>query len=31
MYMIFDLNFEEAMDVLKNKIGWVQGENFDEH
>lgn len=29
--MIFDLNFEEAMDVLKNKIGWVQGENFDEH
>lgn len=29
--MVFDLTFEEAMDVLKNKIGWVQGENFDEH
>ncbi len=29
--MVFDLTFEEAMDVLKNRIGWVQGENFDEH
>lgn len=29
--MVFDLTFEEAMDILKNKIGWVQGENFDEH
>lgn len=29
--MVFDLTFEEAMDVLKSKIGWVQGENFDEH
>lgn len=29
--MVYDLTFEEAMDVLKSKIGWVQGENFDEH
>lgn len=29
--MVFDLTFEEAMDILENKIGWVQGENFDEH
>lgn len=29
--MVFDLTFEEAIDVLKNKVGWVQGENFDEH
>ncbi len=29
--MVFDLTFEEALDVLENKIGWVQGENFDEH
>lgn len=29
--MVFDLTFEEAIDVLENKIGWVQGENFDEH
>lgn len=29
--MVFDLSFEEAIDILKNKIGWVQGENFDEH
>lgn len=28
--MVFDLTFDEAMDILKNKIGWVQGENFDE-
>lgn len=30
-HMVFDLTFEEAMDILKNRIGWVQGENFDEH
>lgn len=29
--MVFDLTFEDAIDVLKNKVGWVQGENFDEH
>lgn len=29
--MVYDLIFEEAMDILKNKIGWVQGERFDEH
>ena len=29
--MVFDLTFEEAIDVLKNKVGWAQGENFDEH
>ena len=29
--MVFDLTFDEAMDILKNKIGWVQGENFDKH
>lgn len=29
--MVFDLTFEEAMDILKNRIGWVQGENFDKH
>ena len=29
--MVFDLTFEEAIDILKNKVGWVQGENFDEH
>ena len=29
--MVFDLTFEEAIDILENKIGWVQGENFDEH
>lgn len=29
--MVFDLTFEEAMDILENKIGWVQGENFDKH
>ena len=26
--MIYDLTFDEAMDVLENRIGWVQGENF---
>lgn len=29
--MVFDLTFEEAMDILINRIGWVQGEKFDEH
>lgn len=29
--MVYDLTFEEAMDILKNRIGWVQGEIFDEH
>jgi len=29
--MVFDLTFDEAMDILKNEIGWVQGENFDEN
>lgn len=29
--MLYDLTFEEAMDILKNRIGWVQGERFDEH
>lgn len=29
--MNFDLSFEEAIDILKNKLGWVQGENFDQH
>lgn len=29
--MVFDLTFKEAMDVLKNRLGWVQGENFDKH
>jgi len=29
--MVFDLTFDEAMDILTNKMGWVQGENFDEH
>lgn len=29
--MVYDLTFEEAIDVLKNRVGWVQGENFDEH
>lgn len=29
--MNFDLSFEEAMDILTNRIGWVQGENFDQH
>ena len=24
--MLYDLTFEEAMDILKNRIGWVQGE-----
>ena len=26
--MVYDLTFDEAMDVLENRIGWVQGENF---
>lgn len=29
--MVFDLTFEEAMDILINRIGWVQGEKFDKH
>lgn len=29
--MVYDLTFEEAMDVLKSRLGWVQGEKFDEH
>lgn len=29
--MVFDLTFEEAMDVLKNRLGWVQGEKFEKH
>jgi len=29
--MVFDLTFDEAMDILKNEIGWIQGEDFDEH
>lgn len=29
--MVFDLTFEEAIDVLKNRVGWVQGKNFDKH
>ena len=29
--MVYDLTFEEAMDVLKNRVGWVQGENFNEY
>ena len=28
---MFDLSFEEAIDILTNRIGWVQGENFDQH
>ena len=31
MSMLYDLTFEEPMDILKNRIGWVQGERFDEH
>lgn len=27
--MVYDLTFEEAVDVLQSKIGWVQGENFN--
>lgn len=27
--MVFDLTFEEAVDILVNRIGWVQGENFN--
>lgn len=26
--MVYDLTFKEAIDVLQNKIGLVQGENF---
>lgn len=29
--MVYDLTFEEGMDVLRSRLGWVQGENFDEH
>ena len=25
----FDLSFEEAVNILQNKIGWVQGEEFE--
>ena len=27
--MVYDLTFDEAIDVLQSKIGWVQGENFN--
>ena len=27
--MIFDLTFEEAVDVLQSRVGWVQGEKFE--
>lgn len=27
--MIFDLTFEEAIDVLQSRVGWVQGEKFE--
>lgn len=27
--MNYDLTFEEAIDVLQSKLGWVQGENFE--
>ena len=27
--MTYDLTFDEAIDVLQSKIGWVQGENFN--
>lgn len=29
--MTYDLTFDEAIDVLQSKIGWVQGENFDKN
>ena len=28
--MVYDLTFEEAMDVLHNRIGLVQGEKFNQ-
>lgn len=28
--MVYDLTFEEAMDVLQNRIGLVQGEKFNQ-
>ena len=28
--MVYDLTFEEAMDVLQNRMGLVQGEKFNQ-
>jgi len=29
--MVYDLTFEEAIDVLQSKVGLVQGENFNKN